>query len=284
MRFGLNTFLTNPSFGNTELGLVAKYASWGADLIELAINEPRSLDPEKVKATLHEVGIQPLICSMFPPYRDLRGTPEQQQATLDYVTDLIELAPKVGAQMVSGPMYSSVGRCNHHSEEERNEQFKLVAKNLKVLCEKAEQNNVTLAIEPLNRFETDMINTLSQATTLISMVDSPNLKIHMDTFHMNIEEDNSAASIRSAGNLIAHCHASASHRGIPGQDQVSWASIFEALHEIHYEGDIIIESFSMDNDLIAKAASIWIERYPSAEKLGREGLLFLREQWNKGAC
>ncbi|MBF0196568.1 MAG: sugar phosphate isomerase/epimerase [Planctomycetes bacterium] len=281
MRFGLNTFLTQANFGDTEMHLISEYASWGADIIELAINEPQAVDASLVAKTLKEVGIPAHLCAMFPPHRDLRGSEEEQKATLEYMTDMIELAPKVGARMILGPMYSSVGRCAHHSEEERDEQFALVAKHMKTLCSLAEERGVTLAIEPLNRFETDMINTLDQATRLIEMVASPNLKIHVDTFHMNIEEADSAQSIRKAGDLVGHFHASASHRGIPGKDQVHWKSIMKALKDIDYGGDIVIESFSMDNEIIARAAAIWIPRYDSAEKLAREGLAFLRKQWSE---
>ena len=86
-----------------------------------------------------------------------------------------------------------------------------------------------LALEPLNRFETDFINNLAQAQAMIEKVGSPVLKIHADTFHMNIEEDDSAQAVRDAGTLIGHVHASASHRGIPGRDEVNWSGVFSSL-------------------------------------------------------
>jgi len=280
MRFGINSFLVSSAFANEDLVLIDRFKSWGADFIELAVHEPERIDVKELRNAISSAGMENCpVCGMFPPERDLRGDEKQQQATLDYMTRLIDLAAAIESKIVAGPFYSSVGRCNLHSEEERSQQFDLVAKNLVSLCQHAEQAGVTLMMEPLNRFETDFINTLGQARTMIEKVGSPALKIHADTFHMNIEEDDAAQAIRDAGDLLGHVHASASHRGVPGRDQVDWSGTFSALKEIGYEGDIAIETFSVDNETIARAASIWMQRYDSPEQLSSEGLVFLRDAW-----
>ncbi len=281
MRFGINSFLLSSGFSNDDLPMIAQFKEWGADIIELAVHEPEKLAVPALQQALDaaDIAIGP-VCGMFPPDRDLRGTAEQQQNTVDYVGKLIDLASELGSTIVAGPMYSSVGRCNLHTEAEKEQQSDLIARNLEKLCAKAEQAGVTLAIEPLNRFETDCVNTLAQARALIEKVGSPALKIHADTFHMHIEETNSAEAVREVADLIGHVHASASHRGIPGKDQVDWVGIFAVLQDVGYDGDIVIETFSTDNDTIARAASIWMQRFDSPEQLAREGLGFLRNTWN----
>ena len=281
MRFGLNSFLVSSSFSNTDIPWIEVFKGWGADFVELAVLHPGELDVPALRRALSDAGMENNpVCGMFPPQHDLRGDTAQQKSCLDYTRRLIDLAAALGSKTVAGPFYSSVGRCHLHTEDEKRAQFDLVAGHLRTLSGEAEKAGVTIAIEPLNRFETDFINTLAQARRMIEAVGSPALKIHADTFHMHIEEDHSATAVREAGALIGHVHASANHRGIPGRDQVDWVGVFQALRAIHYSGDMAIETFPMDNTTIARAASIWIQRYDSAEQVSREGLRFLRDTWN----
>jgi len=281
MRFGLNSFLVSSSFSTADIPWIKVFKGWGADFVELAVLHPEELDVSALSRALGDAGMENNpVCGMFPPQHDLRGDATQQKSCLDYTRRLIDLAAALGSKTVAGPFYSCVGRCHLHTKDEKRAQFALVAGHLRTLCGEAEKVGVNIAIEPLNRFETDFINTLAQARRLIEAVGSPALKIHADTFHMHIEEDDSATTVREAGALIGHVHASASHRGIPGRDQVDWTGVFQALREINYSGDIAIETFPMDNTTIARAASIWIQRYDSAEQVSREGLRFLRNTWN----
>ncbi|MDP4610348.1 MAG: sugar phosphate isomerase/epimerase [Opitutales bacterium] len=280
MRFGLNTFLVSSGFTDAELPLLQTFKNYGADVIELAIVEPAAVSVPKLITALEASGLeQPIICGAFPPGRDLRGNTEERAASAQYISELITLAKAVDSKIVCGPFYSVTGQANAYSSEERAAQLDMIAAELRPLCQQAEAAGVTLAVEPLNRFETDCINTIDQAIELIEKVGSPCLKIHIDTFHMNIEEADSAAAILRAGQHIGHVHASASHRGLLGKDQVDWSGICAALVKINYQGDILIESFTVDNTVIAKAASIWRPLYDGPEQLAVEGLQFLRETW-----
>lgn len=280
MRFGLNTFLVSPGFTDSDLTLIEAFKNYGADVIELAIVDPASVTASKLKEALAAAGLeQPVVCGAFGGGRDLRGTLEQVGMTSAYISDLIDLAVALDSKIVCGPMYSETGRAGAHTLEDREAQLVQITEALKPLCAKAEAAGVILAFEPLNRFETDCINTMEQAVSLIERVGSPALKIHIDTFHMNIEEADSEEAIRQAGDHIGHVHASASHRGLLGQDQVNWKGVLSALHDIGYDGDIVIESFSEGNKVIAKAAAIWRKLYESPEELSVEGLKFLRENW-----
>ena len=277
MRIGLNTFLVSPGFTDSDLALIYEFKSYGADVVELAIVEPSKVSVPKLKAALVESGLErPIICGAFGPGRDLRGGPEEVATSFTYIEDLIDLAVALDSKIVCGPMYSETGRSGAHTAQEREAQLTQIAEALKPLCAKAESAGIVLAIEPLNRFETDCINTLEQGVALIKQVDSPALKLHIDTFHMHIEEDDSASAIIECGPYIAHVHASASHRGLLGEDQVDWKGILGALQKIAYEGDIVIESFSEGNKTIARAAAIWRRLYDSPKQLAVEGINFLK--------
>ena len=277
MRIGLNTFLVSPGFTDTDLALIYEFKSYGADVVELAIVEPSEVSAPKLKAALVESGLErPIVCGAFGPGRDLRGGPEEVATSFTYIEDLIDLAVVLDSKIVCGPMYSETGRSGAHTAQEREAQLTQIAEALKPLCAKAESAGIVLAIEPLNRFETDCINTLEQGVALIKHVDSPALKLHIDTFHMHIEEDDSASAIIKYGPYIAHVHASASHRGLLGEDQVDWKGVLGALQKIAYEGDIVIESFSEGNKTIARAAAIWRRLYDSPKQLAVEGINFLK--------
>jgi D-psicose/D-tagatose/L-ribulose 3-epimerase len=282
MRFGLNTFLASPGFTCADLPLITTFEKYGAELVELAIVEPASVSVPKLKAALASSKLeQAVICGAFGSGRDLRGSPSEVANATEYTSSLIEIAHALGAKVVCGPMYSRTGRSGAHTAEERESQLEQIASGLQKLCREAEAAGVILALEPLNRFETDCINTLEQAVEMIDRVGSDALKIHIDTFHMNIEESDSKAAIRKYAEHIGHVHASASHRGLLGEDQVDWTGVLGALHDVGYEGDIVIESFSEENQVIAKAASIWRTLYDSPEQLAVEGLQFLKKTWQQ---
>ncbi len=133
-----------------------------------------------------------------------------------------------------------------------------------------------VCIEPLNRFETDFINTMDQGLKLIEDVGSPAVKLHLDTFHANIEEKFLGKSIRRAGRHLGHIHACGSDRGTPGNDHIDWRDIAAALREIHYQGDIALESVTLDVPRIARSAAIWRRMEPTRDEIAVKGLRFLK--------
>ncbi|MBM3709837.1 MAG: sugar phosphate isomerase/epimerase, partial [Actinobacteria bacterium] len=160
--------------------------------------------------------------------------------------------------------------------DEKKIQWNTVVENLGKACQWAEKYGVNIALEPLNRFETDFLNICSDAVRLVKDVGSKNLKIHLDAFHMNIEEKNSAIAVLDAADLLYMFHASENDRGAPGTGQVHWKSIADALKRIKYDKWVVIESFTPDNKVIAKAASIWRQTEESAFALAEKGLGFLK--------
>ena len=170
-----------------------------------------------------------------------------------------------------------MGRADAVPAAEYKRQWKTVVKNLKTLAAYAQKRGKKICLEPLNRFETDFINTCDQALKLVKAVGSPALKLHLDTFHMNIEEKCQGGAIRKAGKLLGHFHACGSDRGTPGNDHIRWECIAKALKDIGYEGDVVIESFTTDVKVIAKAAAIWRRIEPTRNEIAVKGLKFLRE-------
>jgi D-psicose/D-tagatose/L-ribulose 3-epimerase len=277
-RFGINTFLFTSPFTDRSVRLFTKFKRWGFNSVEIAIEDPRHINPAFVKRELDRHG---LVCgsvsACFGPDRDLRGTLKQQQSTINYVTSLLDQMVILHCPTMIGPVYSCVGRADVVPTAEYRRQWRTVVKNLRRLCRKAESRGKQICLEPLNRFETDFINTCGQAMEMIDDVGSSALKILLDTFHMNIEEKSPADAIRRAGRHLGHFHACGSDRGTPGNDHIDWKPIAQALKDIRYSGDVVIESFTPDVKVIARAAAVWRRIEPTREEIAVKGLQFLQK-------
>jgi D-psicose/D-tagatose/L-ribulose 3-epimerase len=194
-----------------------------------------------------------------------------------YLCQLIDQLVTLDARVLSGPVYSYVGRAQAYSAAEKKRHWQAVVKNLKIVTRHAAERGKLVCIEPLNRFETDFLNTIDQGLKLIADVGSPALKLHLDTFHANIEEKNQATAIRRAGKQLGHIHACGCDRGTPGNDHIDWKAIAAALKAIKYDGDIALESVTLDVPRIAASAGIWRRMEKTQAEIARDGVKFLRQ-------
>jgi D-psicose/D-tagatose/L-ribulose 3-epimerase len=282
MRFGINTFLFTSPFTTESVKLFPKFRKWGFESVEIPVESPEHIDPAKVKAAADKNGLAiGSICACMGPGRDFRGTSEEQQTAMTYCKTLIDQAVALGCPSVIGPVYSVVGKADAVEPEAQKREWELVVKNLKELAREAERKGVRICVEPLNRFETDFLNTCNQGLALIRAVGNKALKLHLDTFHMNIEEKNQPDAIRKAGKNLAHFHACGTDRGTPGNDSLQWKPIVHALKEIGYDGDVVIESFTTDVKVIARAAAIWRKIEPKRDDIAVKGLENLKRFFGK---
>lgn len=282
MKFGINTFLFTSPFVTDSISLFAKFRKWGFDSVEIPLENPSDVDTRIVRKALEDNGLVcgPL-CAAMGPGRDLRGSAQDQQQALDYLFGLLDAMPELGAQTLVGPLYSAVGRAEVTPDDERKRQWETVVCHMQTIASRARQNQVRLAIEPLNRYETDFINTCQQALQLVADVGDPALGVHLDSYHMNIEEKFPEKAIAAAGRRLYHFHACGTDRGTPGNDHTNWTAIADALREVEYDGHVVIESFTTDVKVIAKAASIWRQFEPSQDDIASRGIQFLHSVFNK---
>jgi D-psicose/D-tagatose/L-ribulose 3-epimerase len=278
MRFGINTFLFTFPFTNDSTKWFKTFKKWGFDTVEIAIDNPDAIDPVRIRQALDNADLAcGSVCGCFGLDRDLRGDAQAQKNSINYIKKCLDHMVVLDCPSFIGPVYSAVGRIGGAEPAEYKKQWATVVKNLKTLCQYAEDKGRVICMEPLNRFETDFINTVDQALTMIRDVGSPALKVHLDTFHMNIEEKNQAAAIKKAGKHLGHVHACGTDRGTPGNDSLDWSSIAKALKAVKYNGDVVIESFTKDVVVIAKAAAIWRQIEPSREEIATKGLRNLKK-------
>jgi D-psicose/D-tagatose/L-ribulose 3-epimerase len=278
MQFGVNTWVWTSPLTDAELAeLAPKVAELGFAWIELPIESPGDFDYARAGALIRDSGLGVSIAAAMGPDRDLIHPDEAiRENGMAYVRHCVDAAHTIGATNLIGPIYSAVGRCWQATPEERERDVALLARQLRALAEYAASRDVVLCIEPLNRFETSMINLASQAVEVLDRVDHPSCALMLDTFHMNVEERTLSDAIRLAGKRLHHVHACENDRGAPGSGHVPWDDVAAGLRDVGYDGPVVIESFTSKVKSIARAAAVWRSVAASQDALATEGLAFLR--------
>jgi len=276
--YGINTFLWASPFRTQHLGLLEKGRKLGFDLVEIPIEGEQDLDYAQAAEAYKRHGLACSLCAVMGPNRDPAHEDEDiQKGGIAYLKHCVDAAVTLGAAALVGPLYSAVGRQWQATPEQRKRDLERCARNLKVVARYAEDRGVTLALEPLNRFETSFINLTEQAIELMRLIDSPRVKLMMDTFHANIEEKSLAQAIRAAGPDLVHLHANENDRGAPGTGHVAWKEVAAALKKVKFGGALVIESFSTEVKEIARAAAVWRPLAPTPDGLAADGLAFLKK-------
>ena len=283
VKIGVSTWLwTSPFRAEEALGLFGKIAALGYDAVEIAVEDPTLIDIPTVKAALAANQLEAIICGAFGPSRDLTSDDKQLQRNgLDYIEACLDIADALGSRFFAGPMYSAVGKARMVAPEQRTIEWERAVSNLQTVCESAASRGLEIALEPLNRFESDLINNVDDLLRLIGDISHPAAKICLDMFHMNIEEPDPEAAIIKAGKQLIHVQVSENYRGTPGTGNASWDAYRRGLEAIGYQGVVSIESFTPANKELAAAVCIWRNLAESQDAFAREGHAFLRK-WATG--
>ncbi len=273
---GVNSWVfVSPPTDEAIAEIAPRVKAMGFDLLELGVEQPGDWDPARTAEVLAANELGAALCVAMGADKDLTD-PALVAGTQDYLRYCIDAMAMLGGGVVAGPIYSPVGKTWQMDDEERATAIDRLVAGLRPLANYAGERGVRLAIEPLNRFETSFFNTAAQVREVVDRLDSPAVGMLLDTFHMNIEEKDQAAAIRLAGDKLIHFHACGCDRGAPGADHIAWEAIISALRDIGYDGALVIESFTPDNQTIARAAAIWRPLAVTQETLAMDGLAFLR--------
>ena len=273
---GVNTWVwTSPLTDAGVADMLRRIAGMGFDAVELPLENAGDLTVPVVSDVLAETGLTPCVVGAMAPGRDLVDA-SCVADTQDYLRACIDFAAGIGARSVCGPFYASTGRVWRMDTDQRQTAYDDLRTHLAPVVDHAVAQGVRLGIEPLNRYETSLVNTVDQALTALDPLLGEGLGLALDSYHLNIEERSSADAIRAAGQHLAHVQVCGSDRGAPGGDQTDWKALVSALDDVGYDGPLVIESFTADNASIATAASIWRPLAPTQDELARDGLSFLR--------
>jgi len=278
MKFGVNTFVwVSPCTTDAVKELAPRVKSMGFDILEISVENPALIDVKDVKVFLKDHQLEGILCGAFGPDRNIcSDDPKKVANAKTYIRWLIDAAAQLDSKVVCGPMYSAVGKEHLADSESRRKEWDRAVAGIQEMADYGAGRGIKLAIEPLNRFETDMINVVSQGLDFIRDVGRKNVGLHLDSFHMHLEEKSSAEAILRAGERLFHFHACENDRGVPGTGQVRWQEIAGALREINYQGPVVIESFTSQVKEIARAVCIWREIAPSQDAIAQQGREFLQ--------
>lgn len=281
IQFGASTFIWVSPFSTKAFHLIKKVKEIGYDILEVAVENKDLIDWPTLKELAKEADIRITISGAFGPDRDISSTdPAIRKNGLGYIIDCVKIAADMGSPIFTGPVYSAVGKTRIVSPEQKKQERDWCIDNLKEAAAVAADHGIIIGVEPLNRFETDMINTAEQALSLVKEIDHKNIRISLDTFHCNIEEKNVPNAIRMVGKeLLCHVQANECDRGTPGTGHLDWTGIKQALADINYEGAMVIETFGAPSKELAAAACIWRPLAASADGLAIEGLQFYKEMF-----
>jgi D-psicose/D-tagatose/L-ribulose 3-epimerase len=275
-KFGVNLLLWASKFDRETVELIPKVADMGFDGVEIPIFDPSTVDIPHTQTALRDTGLHPITCTIMGPDRDpINKDSAIRENGKNYLMQCIEISAELGADTCIGPMYSAVGKLVGRGRNQQ--EWDWCVEVLAPVAQFAQQHGVTLAIEPLNRFETYFINIAEDAVKFAQAINNPYFKVHLDTFHMNIEEKNLAQAILNTGDFLHHVHCCENDRGTPGTGNVDWPGTFESLGKLNYDRWLVIESFTPAVKEIAAATAIWRDIAPSAEILATEGLAFLKK-------
>lgn len=281
IKFGVSTWVWTSPFNTDSISLFPKIKRMGFDVVEIPVEDPEVIDGQKVKEALDKHGLEAVVCGAFGPGRDFTNEDHAvHQQCFDYMDALMDFCTQWDIDFVAGPMYSAVGKARLVPPDQKKKEWELAVKNLRKVAERAADKGLELAIEPLNRFESDLINTTEDAARLIKDINHPAAKIMVDGFHMSIEEKNLEEALKTAGDDLIHVQTSENFRGTPGTGQTDWDSFRRGLDAVDYEGIVSIESFTSDNQELADAVCIWRPLADDQDQLAEQGLAFLEKTFN----
>lgn len=276
---GVSTWLWTSPFNSETTSLFPKIKEMGYDAVEIPVEDPSLIDAKKVKEALDEHDLKPIICGAFGTSRDFtHEDPAFHQNSFDYIEACFEITAELGAKFVAGPMYSAVGKARLVSPEQKKIEWDRAVTNLHKVCQMAESRGLEIALEALNRFETDLINNSEDLMRLIKDINHPAAKVLLDAFHMNIEEPDIERAIQLVGDKLIHVQVSENYRGTPGTGQTRWDAYKRGLEAVNYTGVVSIESFTPEIKELAGAVCIWRPLVPSQDEFASEGYKFLK-QW-----
>lgn len=274
MNFWENTWAAD------HIKYIEKAAKIGFDVLEFQAQPLLDMSDsrlDEIKSAAKEYGIELTYSLGLDKKYDISSTDSEiRNSGIKYLSEIMKRVSYMEGKIISGVSYAGWG-VPDNTDFNRNELTENSVKSMKILIKQAEDNDIVYGIEAVNRFEGVIINTAEDALNYVNMVDSKNIGILLDTYHMNIEEHNMGDAIRLAGNKLIGLHTGENNRTIPGKGHIDWDEIFKALAEIKFKGRIVSEPFMVTGGEVGRDIYVWrnlIENV-SEEELDKNAKLLL---------
>jgi D-psicose/D-tagatose/L-ribulose 3-epimerase len=278
MRFGLNTMIWVRPFTTETIQVLRRIRELGGEVAELTMGEMVPLfNLQQTRDILRDLGLQASMICGVDTSRDLTSDDPQVRANgIAFVRVALETCQQIGAKVLAGPLHAPLRTQKFQTAEQRAARIGRCVNSYHEIAKIAEDTGVDIGIEPLNRFETDFLNTAADGRALVAAIGSPRVGLLLDTFHMNIEERSIGDAIIASKDYIKHFHACENDRGAPGSGHVPWHEVFQSLQKIGYDRFAVIESYNPAIAQLAERVSVWRPFAADQDSLARDGIAFLR--------
>jgi len=275
LKYAVHGYAWTPSWSNETLDIIDKAKKIGFDVLEVPLMELENVDPQAIKQRAESAGIGLCTSTACSEENDPVGDDAQtRKRGIEYLKGCVKATAEMGAKVFTGVTYAAIGR--KLNKMPGKEYWLRAAEALKEAAIYAQQMGITIGIEPINRYETFLVNTCEQGLKLMEMTGEANVKIHLDAYHMNIEECDFYEPTKKAAPYLCHYHLSESHRGTVGTGLVDWDGIYKALGQADYSGLVGLESFIEPSPAMAAATCIWRRLADSADESLSQGLAYLK--------
>lgn len=276
MKYGMNLLLWTGEMHDGMIPVLEDLKRIGFDGVELPLFNP-NLDYAAWGRRLDRLGLARTAVTV----RSGDDNPISPDAAvrakgIAATKQVLDCCAAVGATTLVGPYHSALGVFSGAGPT--SDEWKWAIDSMRQVAEHAGKVNVTLAVEPLNRFETYLLNTHADAARFCREVGHPNCRMMYDTFHSNIEEKCISRALHSCADMLTHVHISENDRSTPGQGNVRWSETFDALRQIRYNGWLVVEAFGLALPELAAATQIWRRMFQSEMQLATDALAFMKSQ------
>lgn len=273
-KLGVHSLAFTPLWDPTDAGqLLPPLLEHGVQVIETPLLDPVNYQAKDTRAVAGRYDIE-IVCSLGLP--DTLNVVSHPQDAIDYLARALAVARDASSDVLSGVTYGTIGKTSGAPRTAR--ESDAMCRLVDSAAKHARKLNMRLGLEPCNRYETHLLNTALQSVEVIERVGADNVFIHLDTYHMNIEEQGLQQGFSDAGSHLGYVHLSESHRGVPGRGTIDWQEIFSALKNVEFNGALTLESFVHLAPEIAAGLAVWRPVVDNPADVIDVGLPFLLEQ------
>jgi D-psicose/D-tagatose/L-ribulose 3-epimerase len=271
--FGAIPLLWTENYSAADLWIFEKIREMGFRAVDIAVGDPGLFPVRETAAALKATGLLPIVSKALPAeYNPISPEAVERQRAIDYLRRIIDIATEIGSGLVAGVIYAGWGYRTRRARTP--DEWSWSVDCVRRAAEYArETGSVVLAPEIINRYVTHMLNTAADGVKFCQDVGLDNVKVHLDTFHMMIEEESIGGAIRTCGQeYLGYFHTCENQRGIPGTGLVPWREVFSTLKEIGYAGPVVIESYDPSFTQVTGNSCVYRKFAESGEELARQGL------------
>lgn len=275
MKIGVSAFAWTTKLTSAHMGLIPKLRVHGLDGFEIPMFDPADVPTTELRKACEGSDLECSVCAILPAgINPISPDSSVRARSLAHLVECVQTAAEAGAHLICGPLYAPIGYLPGRRRSE--DEWHWAIECFQAVREALAANDISLAIEPVNRSETHFLNTAADAKAFCDAIDDPRIGVTVDSFHANIEEKSIPSAISALGSALKHLHASENDRGLLGSGHVDFPGIVDALHGIQYTGFLMIEGFGYSAVEPASLGALWGDPSVSPEDIAFKGASYLR--------